>query len=130
MPQKEAGKGILSSWNKNLGKGTHFCIEFTAVYCHCVVGLFREYQSQTTNNFFVIGRQLPKHSGYLVTSELCWLSAADEEWYSPKRPSGTVAVNSSEVNTKVSAFFSLHCVTSEGFTVCGTTMKLSSLTRT
>ena len=33
----------------------------------------------------------------------CWPSAADEEWYSPKRPSSTVAVN--ELNTKVSAFF-------------------------
>ena len=29
----------------------------------------------------------------------------DEEWYSPKRPSSTVAVNSSELNTNVSAFF-------------------------
>ena len=32
-------------------------------------------------------------------------SAADEEWYSSKRPSSTVAVSSSELNAKVSAFF-------------------------
>ena len=44
-------------------------------------------------------------SGCLVTSGRCWPSAADEEWYSLKRPSSTVAVNSSELNTKVSAFF-------------------------
>ena len=28
----------------------------------------------------------------LVTSGRCWPSAADEEWYSPKRPSSTVAI--------------------------------------
>ena len=39
-----------------------------------------------------------------MTSGRCWPSAADEEWYSPKRPSSTVAVNSSGLNTKVSAF--------------------------
>ena len=39
-----------------------------------------------------------------MTSGCCWPSAADEEWYSPKRPSSTVAVNISELNTKVSAF--------------------------
>ena len=39
-----------------------------------------------------------------MTSGRCWPSAADEEWYSSKRPSSTVAVNSSELNTKVSAF--------------------------
>ena len=38
-----------------------------------------------------------------LTFGRCWPSAADEEWYSPKRPSSTVAVN--ELNTKVSAFF-------------------------
>ena len=38
----------------------------------------------------------------------CWPSAADEEWHSTKRPSSTVAVNSSELNTKASAF-SLYC---------------------
>ena len=32
-------------------------------------------------------------------------NSADEEWYSPKRPSHTVAVNSSEINTKMSVFF-------------------------
>ena len=42
-------------------------------------------------------------SGCLVTFGRCWPSAADEEWYSPKSPSSTVAVN--ELNTKVSAFF-------------------------
>ena len=49
-------------------------------------------------------------SGRLVTSGRCWPSAADEEGYSPKRPSSTVAVyNNSELNTKVSAFFlSIH----------------------
>ena len=40
-----------------------------------------------------------------MTSGCCWPSAADEEWYSPKRPSSTVAVNSSEPNTKASALF-------------------------
>ena len=41
----------------------------------------------------------------LVTFGRCWPSAAEEEWYSPKRPSSTVAVyNNSELNTKVSAF--------------------------
>ena len=44
-------------------------------------------------------------SGCLVTSGHCWPSAADEEWYSLKRPSSTVAVNRSELNAKVSAFF-------------------------
>ena len=39
-----------------------------------------------------------------MTSGCCLPSAANEEWYSPKRPSSTVAVNSSELNTKVSAF--------------------------
>ena len=29
-----------------------------------------------------------------MTSGHCWPSAADEEWYSPKRPFSTVAVNS------------------------------------
>ena len=43
-----------------------------------------------------------------VTSGHCRPSAADEEWYSQKRPSSTVSVNSSELNTKVSAF-SLVC---------------------
>ena len=38
-----------------------------------------------------------------MTFGRCWPSAADEEWYSPKRSSSTVAVN--ELNTKVSAFF-------------------------
>ena len=46
-------------------------------------------------------------NGCLVTSRRCWPSAADEECYSSKRPSSTVAVNSSELNTKVSAIFSL-----------------------
>ena len=32
-------------------------------------------------------------------------SAADEEWYSSKRPSSTVAVNRSELNAKMSTFF-------------------------
>ena len=31
----------------------------------------------------------------LVTSGRCWPSAADEEWYSPKRPSSTVAIQHS-----------------------------------
>ena len=43
--------------------------------------------------------------GCLVTSGHCWPSAADEEWYSLKRPSSTVAVNRGELNAKVSAFF-------------------------
>ena len=42
--------------------------------------------------------------GAFVISGRCWPSAADEEWYSPKRPYSTVAVNRSELNTKVSAF--------------------------
>ena len=44
-------------------------------------------------------------TGCLMTSGCCWSSAADEEWYSPKRPSSTVAINSSELNTWVSALF-------------------------
>ena len=44
-------------------------------------------------------------SGCLVTSGGSWPSSADEKWYSPKRPSSTEAVNSSELNTKESAFF-------------------------
>ena len=40
-----------------------------------------------------------------MISGRCWSSAADEEWYSPKRPSNTVAVNSSGLNAKVSTFF-------------------------
>ena len=31
----------------------------------------------------------------LVTSGCCWPSAADEKWYSPKRPSSTVAIQHS-----------------------------------
>ena len=61
-----------------------------------------------------VKRQLTSHSasevadqsqvsGCLVIFGRCWPSAADEECYSPKRPSSTVAVN--ELNTKVSAFF-------------------------
>ena len=116
-------------------KGTHLCIEFTALYCHCAGRPFREYHSSSA----ALGQQRPevtkqlpvcdwlatrkalcdvnRHftlsgvadqsptSGCLVTSGRCWPSAADEEWYSPKRPSSTVTVNSSELNTKVSAFF-------------------------
>ena len=44
-------------------------------------------------------------SGCLVISGRCWPSAADEEWHSPKRPYSTLAVNRSELNTKLSAFF-------------------------
>ena len=44
---------------------------------------------------------LPGDSGH------CWPSAADEEWYSPKRPSSTVAIKHSEENSIQSwvAFF-------------------------
>ena len=38
-------------------------------------------------------------SGCLVTSGHCWPSAADEEWYSPKKPSSTVAVQHSSGNS-------------------------------
>ena len=49
-------------------------------------------------------------SGCLVTSGRCWPSAADEEWHSPKRPSSTVTVNSSGLNTKLSAFSPVYCI--------------------
>ena len=41
-----------------------------------------------------VARQLGT-SGCIVTSGRCWPSAADEEWYTPKRPSRTVAVQHS-----------------------------------
>ena len=59
-------------------------------------GLFREYHSSSA----ALGQQHPE-----VTAPGCWASAADEEWYSLKRSSSTVAVKSSELNTKVSPFF-------------------------
>ena len=43
-----------------------------------------------------------------MTSGRCWPSTADEERYSPKSPSSSMAVNSSELNTKVSAFSLVH----------------------
>ena len=52
-----------------------------------------------------VGCSQSQTSGCLETSGHCWPSAADETWYFTKRPSSTVAVNSSGLNTKVSAFF-------------------------
>ena len=76
-------------------------------HCHCI------HPCTNFTSVFRAKRRLPSHSasevadqsqvsGCLVTSGRCWPSAADEEWYSPKRPSSTVAVN--ELNTKVSHF--------------------------
>ena len=69
------------------------CTNFTSV--------FRAKRRLTSHSASEVADQ-SQVSGCLVTSGRCWPSAADEEWYSPKRPSSTVAVN--ELNTKVSAF--------------------------
>ena len=73
------------------------CTNFTSV--------FRAKRRLTSHSASEVADQ-SQVSGCLVTFGRCWPSAADEEWYSPKRPSSTVAVyNNSELNTKVSAFF-------------------------
>ena len=54
-------------------------------------------------------KDLARLGGCLVSSGRSWPSAADE-WYSPKRPSSTLAVDSNELNTKVSAFSLVHFV--------------------
>ena len=70
------------------------CTNFTSV--------FRAKRRLTSHSASEVADQ-SQVSGCLVTFGRCWPSAADEERYSPKRPSSTVAVN--ELNTKVSAFF-------------------------
>ena len=35
-------------------------------------------------------------------AEFCWPSVTDEEWYSPKRPSSTVAFQHNDLYAKVS----------------------------
>ena len=75
--------------------------------CHCIhpctnfTSVFRAKRRLTSHSASEVADQ-SQVSGCLVTSGRCWPSAADEEWYSPKRPSSTVAVN--ELNTKVSHF--------------------------
>ena len=65
--------------------------------------LFRAKRQLTLHSASEVASQ-SRTSGCLVTSGRHWPSAADEEWYSPKRPSSTVAVNSSELKTKVIVF--------------------------
>ena len=85
-------------------------------HCHCIppctnfTSVFRAKRQLTSHSALEVADQ-SQTSGCLVTSGRCWPSAADEEWYSPKRPSSTVAVNSSELNTKVSAPFPLVATT-------------------
>ena len=72
-------------------------------------GLFEEYHSSAV----ALGQQHPEvitlplvsywlmTSGCLVISGHCRPSAADEEWYSPKRPSSTVVVQQGDLYTEV-----------------------------
>ena len=79
-------------------------------HCHCFIpctnfpSVFQAKRRLTSHIASEVADQ-SRTSGCLVTSVRCWPSAADGEWYSLKRPSSTVAVSSSELNTKVSAFF-------------------------
>ena len=54
--------------------------------------------SESMINTTAVRESLTNHltSGCLVTSGHCKPSAADEEWYSPKRPFSTVAVQCSD----------------------------------
>ena len=55
-------------------------------------------------NITAVPEALTNHliSGFLVTSGHCKPSAADEVWYSLKRPSSTVAVQLSDFYAEVS----------------------------
>ena len=74
----------------------------TWLHFHISIFVFRVKQRLTSYSASEVANQSGT-SGCLVTSGRCWPSAADEEWYSPKRPSSTVAINSSGLNAKVSA---------------------------
>ena len=79
-------------------------------HCHCIHPLHELYlciSSEATINITqCFGGCRPITNKWLLGDFWTrWPSAADEEWYSPKRPSSTVAVNSSELNTTVSAYF-------------------------
>ena len=72
--------------------------------CTNLPSVFQAKQRLTSHSASEVDNQ-PRTSGCLVISGRCWPSAADEEWYSPKRLYSTVAANRNELNAKVSAFF-------------------------
>ena len=67
-------------------------------------------------------QELPTNHKQVVASGHCWPSAADEEWYSPKRPSSTVAVQTvvnsvqrgvlfwTNITNLFKSAFKLHCI--------------------
>ena len=95
---KEEG-GILYINNERLGKTV-----LETIPCTNFPSVFRAKRQLTSHSASEVASQ-SRTSGCLVTSGCCWPSAADEERYSSKRHSSTVAVNSHGLNTKASAIF-------------------------
>ena len=92
---KEEG-GILYINNERLGQTI-----LETIPCTNFPSVFRAKRRLTSHSASEVASQ-SRTSGCLVT---CWPSAADEKWYSSKRLSSTVAVNSHGLNTKASAIF-------------------------